>query len=455
MIYTLNKKVININKMLIGILLIISLIICWNIPLKGVVSLPLFYVCFSLMLLSNYIFFNGKKKKNYLDFDTIFIFVYCLVGFSTTFFYYNSEIFTAVFLGFPVEEKYINYGNLLFLIGLQSYMLGSLTHINIKENVDEKLIIKTNFLVFFVFVLIVSFFVFGGVNYYRSAYNTDVKAQSGEVVKYILLLLVTSAMALIGTEFYNKKIYSNYKISWFAFTAMFCLIGILLFIGNRTAASQILLPIICLYALLFKNFNLKKFFIFIFIGIPFMWFFQQIRTNQASFELTNPIMIILDLTIPMKNTYTAVDYVQINDYTYGESMIYNISGAIPFLPSIISDNFPKIIEGSAELLTDYTYLNHNTPDEFQIGLGTTIVADVYIAFGVVGVVLFMFILGKYINILCLRSINLNYYSIIILTGFLGSAIFIVRGGYFHPFRFIIWALALASLNRYLHRAWKR
>lgn len=449
------KNKINIHKIGLLIVLLIALGIYFFTPMRGIVSMPLFYTCFSLMLISNYIYFKGKKKSNYLDFDTIFIVVYCLVGFSTTFFYNNYEVFRAVFLGFPVDEGYINKGNLLFLIGLLSYMLGSLIPIQIKKITKKPFVIKTNFLVVFVFILVVSFIGLGGIEYYRSEYNDSVKGGDAGLVKYILLLLVTTAMALIGTEFYNKKINESYKISWFAFGALFFLICTLLVIGNRTAASQILLPIICLYAFFFKNINFKKFLIFILVGIPFMWFFQQIRTNQVSFELSNPIMLILDLTIPMKNTYTALDYVEINDYTYGESMIYNISGVIPFLPSVISENYPKIVEGSAELLTGYTYLNHYTPDDFQIGLGTTIIADIYLAFGVIGVIILMFFLGKYINILTYKSAFLNYYSIIILTGFLGNAIFIVRASYFHPLRFIVWALLLATLNRFLHRAWKR
>ena len=41
------------------------------IPSKGEVSMPLFYGCFGVMLLSNYIYFKAKKKENYLDFDSL------------------------------------------------------------------------------------------------------------------------------------------------------------------------------------------------------------------------------------------------------------------------------------------------------------------------------------------------------------------------------------------------
>lgn len=449
-----NNK-LNMPKTMIITLLVLILVVYFITPIREKVSMPLFYICFGVMLLSNYIYFKAKKKVNYLDFDTIFIVTYCLVGFSTTFFYSNHEVFRAIFLGFPVDEEYINKGNLLFLIGLLSYMIGNLVSVPIKKAIQKPYIIKTNFLMTFVFVLIIAFIAFGGINYYRSEYNDAVKGEGGTIVKYILLLLVTTAMALIGTEFYNKKINANYKISWFSFSAMFFLIATLLIIGNRTAASQILLPIICLYALFFKNISFKKFLVFAFVGIPFMWFFQQLRTGEGTFELTNPIMLILDLTIPMRNTYAALEYVDMKDFTYGSSMVIDVSGVVPFLPSFIQESFPQLAPGSAALLTDYTFLNAGTPEEFQIGLGTTIIADIYIAFGLIGVLVFMYILGYLVNRWSGKSYHLNYYSIIILCGILGNAVFMVRAGYFHPLRFIVWALLFAYINRFLHRAWKR
>ncbi|MFD2554226.1 O-antigen polymerase [Sphingobacterium tabacisoli] len=451
----LSKKRLKISRILLSTLLFLTLVFYLIIPFRSVVSMPLFYTCFSLMLLSNYIYFKAKQKKNYLDFDTIFIAVYCLVGFSTTFFYNNQEVFSAIFLGFPVDVEYINKGNLLFLIGLQSYMVGSLVPIPLKKQIKRPFVIKTNFLVALVFILIISFIAFGGIDYYRSEYNTSVKGESGIVVKYILLLLVTTAMALIGTEFYNKKIDVNYKISWITFIGMFFLVCTLLGVGNRTAASQILLPVLCLYAFFFKKISFKKFLIFVSVGIVLMWIIQQTRTGRQSFELTNPIMLILDLTIPMRNTYAALEYVDKNDYTYGSTMVIDASGSIPFLPSLIHESFPELKLGSASLLTDYTFLNAGTPEEFQIGLGTTIIADLFLAFGFVGVVVLMYFLGYCVNKWSFRSLDFDYYSVVILSAMLGNAIFIVRAGYLHPLRFVIWALVLASLNRFLHRAWKK
>lgn len=449
------SRVHSMYKIQLMVILLLALGVYFVIPSKGEVSMPLFYGCFGVMLLSNYIYFKAKKKENYLDFDSIFILIYCLVGFSTTFFYFDYDIFRAIFLNFPVDEEYINRGNILFLIGLLAYMLGSMRTVRVKKVERKRRIINTNFLIILVFCFIAAFIAFGGIDHYRTHYNTSLQKVENPIVVYILLLLVTVAMALIGTEFYNKKINDEYKISKLSFAALFFIIGILLFIGNRTAASQILLPIICLYTLFFRNIDFKKFLIFVGVGIPFMWLFQQIRSGADKFELSNPIMIILDLTIPMRNTYAALDYVSAYDHTYGESMLISIFGTIPFMASFLVETFPQMPLGSAELLTDYTHSRAGTPDNFQIGLGTTIVADIYLAFGLVGILLLMYFMGYMVNRWLVKSRQLNYYSIIILCAVLGNAIFLVRAGYFHAFRFMVWAVVLASINILLQRKWRR
>lgn len=425
------------------------------IPVKGEVSLSLFYVCFSLMLLSNFIYFKAKQKQNYLDFDTLFILVYCLVGFSTTFLYHDEDLFRAVFLGFQIPEEYVNKGNFLALIGLQSYLVGNLVLIKDEFVSTDPKVFKTTPLVIVIILLILVFIASGGVSYYRSEYNDAVADQEAGIAKHILILLIAAATALIGTELYNKKASASYHISWLAFSALFLLAGMLLWAGNRTATSQLILPVLGLYTLLFKNISFKKFILFAFSGIVFMWFIQRMRTSDQSLDLSNPIMLILDLTIPVRNTYTVFQYVDSHGFTYGESMLLGVSGVVPLMPSLVKSIFPDLQDGSAEVLTAFTFEDLNTPEEFRIGLGTTIIADIYLSFGLLGSIFLMFGLGLYINKITQRSLSLDYYAIIMLGTMLGNAIFIVRAGYVHPLRFVVLALVLAYLNRLIQSSWKR
>lgn len=441
-------------KIMLSSLLILSLLIYVLIPLKSEVSMPLYYSSFILMLFSNYIYFKAKKKKNYLDFDTLFILVYCLVCFSTTFVYNDEFLFRAVFMAFPVDSEYINIGNQLALIGLQAYMMGNLKNQHLKKEELRHAVIGTQFLILFIFLLCLAFFASGGITYYRSVYDENVNSEGPGISGHILLLLISTCIATIATEYYNKKIVPRYKVSRIFIGIIVFVVLLLLWSGNRTAVSQLILPLVCLYTILFRNISLKTFVGISLVGIVFMWFVQNQR-SETGFDLKSPMLLILDLTIPARTTYTAFDFTTEYNYTYGKSMSLGIVGIIPLLPSLVVGNDKELLKGSAELLTDYTFDVHKLPSEIRIGLGTTILADIYLSFGLVGVIVLMFLLGYLVNRYTIKSLSLNYYSMIILGGLLANAIFLVRASYTHPVRYILWALFIAYLNKILLLKWKR
>lgn len=429
-------------------LLMVSLALYILTPKRSEVSMALFYSSFILMLFSCYIYFKAKKKKNYLDFDSLFILVYCLIGFSTTFVYNDEFLFRAIFLAFPVDEEYINAGNLLFLIGLQMYMLGSLRNIHIKKKEENNVVINTQFLTLFIFLLCIVFFVSGGISYYRSVYNENVTSEGPGISVHVLLLLISTCIATISTEYYNKKIDPNYKINRIVICMIVFVVSLLLWSGNRTAVSQLLLPLICLYTLLFRNASLKAFVGLSLLGIVCMWFIQNTRSD-TELELQNPILLILDLTIPARTTYSSLDYTERYGYTYGKSMSLGVIGVIPFLPSLVVENNKELVRGSAELLTDYTFDEHKISDDARIGLGVTVIADIYLSFGLIGVIILMYFLGYLVNKYTVRALLLDYYSMVILAGLLANAIFLVRASYTHPIRYILWALVIAYFNKKL------
>jgi len=414
------------------------------------VSMKLFYSIFVMMVISNIIYFKAKNKSNYFDFDTIFILIYCLVGFSTTFFYENKIIYKSLFIGFGVSDLYINRGDLLFLIGLQCYMFGSLkvsNNISINNTMSVKTI-NTFFLQILVVLLIIFFILSGGITYIKSGYEYGPRRDRSEagVSRHILLLIICTAIVIISTELYNKYILATYKIKKTVFLSIFVLILMLLWAGNRTAASQLAIPIVCIYTMFFLNVKLRHFLILVFLMIIAMWGIQRSRSS-SSFNISNPISIILDLTIPARQTYTAMDYVELNGYTYGKSMSLGIIGTVPFLASKITKGDMREYS-SPEILTAFTNDKFKIPLSSRIGLGTTIIADLYMSFGLIGIILLMFVLGYFINILLIKSLKANYFSLIILAGMLANTVFVVRASYTHPVRYVIWAVIIAFINRF-------
>jgi len=417
-------------------------------PIKSEVSMPLFFTIFVVMAISNIVYFKTKKKRNYLDFDTIFILIFCLMGFSTTFFYGNTILFRALFLGtgVPVSDLFINRGNLLMLIGLLGYMVGSLS---VREELKENIIrvhgvINTIFISMFSVFFMVLFIAFGGLSYFRNVYIGGNDMERG-MIHHVLLLVICATIVLIATELYNKKILPSYKIGKFPVFATVIFVLLLLSVGNRTAASMIFVPFFCIYAMFFYNLSFRKFVLFMLLGVFTMWIVQNMRAD-VDIGLSHPIFLVLDLTIPARQTYTALEYVNDNGYTFGRSMLLGIVGVIPFLASFVTRGRDAEQFGSAEVLTIYSFEKNNLP-ELGIGLGTTIIADIYLSFGLFGVILLMFLLGRLISKLLLRSLSLSYNALIVLAAMLANCIFMVRASYAHPFRYAVWALMLALGNK--------
>jgi len=182
---------------------------------------------------------------------------------------------------------------------------------------------------------------------------------------------------------------------------------------------------------------------FLFLGIFSMWIIQSTRTNK-DIDYSYPILIISDLTIPSRQTYIALEYVDKHQLTFGKSMSMGVIGLAPFLPSILTSGKENEFS-TGILLTRYTL--DNLRSNSNIGLGSTIIADVYLSFGLLGVFLFMFLLGYFLNKLLINSLNYRYYSLIALSAMLANCVFVVRDSYTYPLRYVVWSLIIAYANK--------
>ena len=443
----INKGILHMS----GLLLISAVLSILSLNL-GRFSMPLFYVTFTLAIVSMFTYYYFKRKRNYLDFDTIFITISYIICFFSTFFY-NQSYYWALFLGFKFNVQYINYASIVALIGFQAYFIGSLS---VKKEVGhERLplkVVDTKLLYVGIILCMVLFVFLGGLNYYRDIY-ADTGESSNPFVTHILLFIGIASIVLVATEFYNAiiqgKRYPN-KLFFLAISG-FCVV--LMVVGNRTTASQILLPIIVMYAMFYLNIGVKKFGVFIVLGIISMWLFQNIRSNRSiEMQSQNAAMVLLDLTIPSRANYMAVEYVNGNGYTLGENMLGGIVGIIPFLASSLNLDVAKM--SSAELLTKETHESLHIPEDARVGLGTTTIADCYLSFGIMGVACLMGLLGWVVGKLEWRVLNLDYYYIVIYLAFVANSVFMARASFTQPVRHVVLCFIVAFIIRGIPRLLK-
>lgn len=418
-------------KILIG-LLFLTLFTYNSIPYKSDVDLVLYYWTIFLLVSSLYVFFRCKKKSNYFDFDTIFLALCSIMGFLATNFY-NESYFHLLFWGIPFDEQFINTGNLIFLLGMQTFMLGSLSFSREYKKECQGRIVDPFYGCIFFLLMLLFFILSGGITYYKSMYLGE-EVGSGGVYSYMLLLCIIVVNVNTSIMFYNRRIDPDYKMSKLFYISVIIFALLLLYIGRRSFFIFLILPFVALYTRSYKGISVKKFVLFAILGIILFWVVQNTRTGkEIETSNLNPVFLVTDLTIPSRATYSAMEYVEQNGYAYGKSMSSGLIGIIPFLSSF----FDATKTYSASVLTKFTFDSLKRDDTF--GLGTTIIADIFLSWGVVGIIFFMFLLGRITAYITCKTKTENLYYLTFYSIMVSQCAFMIRDSLFASLRLYIWA----------------
>jgi len=123
---------------------------------------------------------------------------------------------------------------------------------------------------------------------------------------------------------------------------------------------------------------------------------SQMSVSPSTFELSKSV----------RTMHASVSYTEDNGYSYGIFQGFQLIGIIPGLGSLFTIFFGI----DNEMLKSSRFLtNHLGSDH---GLGTTVVADIWLDFGIIGILVIFFIFGAF-----LRRVDENMYSRIPLSVF--------------------------------------
>lgn len=404
--------------------------------------------CFIQYIFSCFIFFRCSKKKNYFDFDVIFMVTYSFVMFVYPIFVYTSNP-TFSFFKFDFNENQISKGSALALLGIQSYILGASI---VKKHLNKK---KTGYLYynFLIVLLYVFFFLFllsGGLQVFINLYS-NVSSASG-ISYYLLIIIPALALPCIVAWYHNirlsqsrinkKDVFKDKPL----FLFIFLFVILFLLVGSRTLPIQFSLVALGFYFMLFNNLSLLKLIPLLLLGSLTMFAVLIYRSGmQISAHDLRFYDIFLDLIINNRNTYMALDYVDNKGITWGESMITSLLSPIPFLQSTIINLFGLNPTDCASSLI-ITKLTLGRDNNLDVGFGTNIIADLYIAFGVYGVIIGMCFLGFFVNYF--RQHSNNVYCFAAYGVMLSYSIYLVRAEYFFFLRLLLWSLAIINLIKH-------
>lgn len=397
-------------------------------------------------------FWNWNSNRyNYMDFEPIFIIISLILGFvfPLAIFPYDNGTAYLFSFGKSYNLNNINRGTLLTAVALSSFLLGTLNYGKvIKKNsfaIQKRINSTFVFLLLLLFLLL--FLLLGGFSHYKELYQNDVRESS--ITTYFECFVVTSAQVLLFNEYWNKSQNRKYRLNKLYFIVVVVISFLFLIVGARTQAAYIALPAIIFFSKLYYKVSFRIFLLFLLAGMGVMSFIQFFRAGYDYNLDMEWYYFISDMLIPNTNTYLACEIVDKSGYTFGQTMLIGLLSVFPFAQSVFNAITGLGLQdlSSAHMFT--AYLGTNS------GMGTNYVADAFLAFGIIGVSLFPFFLGKILsNIKKYQFYSFNktlFYYIIC-----SFAVFLVRCSILFPLRFIFYAYIISSLNIFFNRiSWKK
>lgn len=399
-------------------------------------------VCFILYICSTIIYLTAKHKINLFDFDVLFLVSCLFVFFIYPVFIYPIFPDRYLLFSYDFNEKLISKGCILSLLGCQSYMLGGLSLQNYNGgNRKRYRIVATKKLYWLLWFFFLSFILVGGLSNFQALYKGE---QTSSAPYYVMLPIVPLFIVIFANNNYQENnntlclyIKKNKQLLIFAIVYFVSL----LLVGSRTTPIQIILVCIAIYSMKVKPINRMKIVMLILIGIALLFAIQLLREESSNVEGFYILDLFSDLIINNRSTFVVMDYVNNNGITWGKSMLGPLLAPIPFLQTVFCTIFeinPTEIS-SAQIVT-FLALGKDP----SMGFGTNIVADLYLSYGLIGVLIGMFLLGRITEYWFISSHN-NFISWVCYLVMMSYAVYIVRAEFFFPQRFLIWAVFLIYL----------
>lgn len=162
----------------------------------------------------------------------------------------------------------------------------------------------------------------------------------------------------------------------------------------------------------------------------------QFTRQGDEVSIRETISILNDLTCVSKHTFFAQVYVSDNGYLWGVNILVYAFAVVPGLSSFVFPNMREV--GSAEILTDYIYKITGFPG--TAGLGTNIIADLYLSFGVLSVICGMYFLGKIVNEKLQAAQSGSIYALSVYLALMAHSAFICRATFASPCKTVAWSL---------------
>lgn len=365
------------------------------------------------------------------------------------------------------NSNLIVYSLLLSCLGLAAFLIGyyssayrgKKTQNNAPRFFDMNMMRKLMVLATFLIIVFKAKDLISG-NYSQE----DLEKNAGGMSNYSSIFFVVVYFALLSLSVYNCCLLKNHSLKdflgQFGYKSIIC---VLIYIALLTIGGSRSNVIIVLSSLVFaifyiRNIKIKLFYIIIGVAVfSYVLSFIGITRNLKGMSLSEKARAVESINLERKSIFSptleyagsletfnaSLDYVPSkHDFLYGSFHVRNLVSAIPFssrVSRLFFDNRKQY--HSSDFFITYIIQG----EYYTYGNGTSLNADLYLNYGVIGIVVGLFILGMVFrktenNVLLENTPTFNY--IVLFLFMMGYALPYSRNGFLAPINYIMFTYIL-------------
>ena len=440
------------------LLLFLSLVLYFYAPINY--NYPFCVICLSVFAIGAYnVLREDSKRMGLLNFNLFFLLSFFLCSYAFPVFMYPTG-FVGI-IGLMAKESTINACTAMCTVASCCYFFGYHYRLKIKnKDVIESFhptysARKIAYLLFYIFLVIITGVL---IVFLRTAHVVSIEVTDMPYA-FILFDICLAILLIINSYFLQKKSYYKfYSANRIPLLASCAIMLIFLIIGDRKPIIEIGLVVLTVLSLFYKNIKSRHLVLIIFSAAVLMAMVGLTRTSSesslkdggiSSFVKANEEVVndnsttiwsyFSDLTERYEELYQGYEYVQTYTNQYPLRIFPLIFSPVPLAPNIISDVIYK------------KPLSETAPGAivgrfWDVHAGTHCVIDIYMPWGIVGVILCFLLFGYAISYVT-QLFNINIYYKVFYVIIVSQSIFMPRGSLFDIYRPLVWAAIIIYFLR--------
>jgi len=421
-------------------ILIYSIIIVffgYNIYLYLNISNKVFSIILFIIYIVNYILYYRKTKVEFISPTNIILFTFPLI----TFLYYpflEDTIISNLFIYQTVSN--ISYSTIIYcqvvsLISFLFFMLGnSLKGVLLFRKRNVKMFRGRRKFLHIVNTVVILLAITKGLLNLVSRYENDSKVGLTEAEMFLsiitVLLTISSVLEFrkLSTENITNTKNILKKINLLYVVNVLFICSLYLISGFRSGIFPIVFPIIYLISRYIYMIKTKFLLLGIILGVFFMSFIRDTRGGRIAENHEFSLLSLFgDFTAANTGLFYLIDNTMKFGSQWGSNIIYQVVAFFPFSQYFIKNIFlVDTTKSSSEYYMDNT--------NWEYGLGTNVVGDLYYTFDIFGPPIILFLFGYFIKCVKVSSKNSVLAEIFYML-ILGSSLMFCRIEFFSIIRY--------------------